>query len=507
MPIRIEAELTHIGKAESRTAELFLKNIETSRGTFNANTPPSHSLGEKRGTETVDFPDGILRRQIVFQLTGLTEGINQGTIRFTTRDALAENDEITFTLEVQPPPPLLLVSPPDVHAAFLREALSPSRFRQNGIVPYQIDTLTIAQWEQLSSNEMAKYQATFLLDPPPIPNECWQKLVDYAASGNGVAVILGRNADAATFNKDAAHELLGMTLQMQARNPDGNAWIRVSDKAHPALKPFRDTDLSAWNAVSVYRYWYADKLAAGTSIAMTYSDGRPAMITRAIGQGRVLVMTTPISDLPNETAWNQLPTSLDVPWLFVMLSDGMAQYLLGTGEKNFNYQAGQTAVLRPNAASFPSSCVVYPPTGNAIRVNTDSLHHIITYPAADTPGNYVVAGGQAAGVRQQANHQSSDMSYQASSINFRFPVSGFSVTIPPQTWNLTRMSEEEIQATFGNNLQIITDTPHFSQTASSSFQTHFSRAQSSREFFPILLVLILGVFLMEYAVGNRFYGE
>ncbi|MDR1494037.1 MAG: BatA domain-containing protein [Planctomycetaceae bacterium] len=501
-PLRIEAELTHLGKAESQTAELFLKNNVS----FPANKPSAADAEfseEKRGVETAEFSDGISRRQIAFQLSGLPEGIHQGIIRLVSRDALVENDEISFTVEVQPPPQLLIVAPPNARAAFLREALSPSRFRQSGNVPYRIDTISLAQWESTFPKELSKYEAVFLLDPPPIPNTSWRKLLNYADDGKGAAVILGRNADPATFNKDAAQELLGITLQMQARKPDGDVWLTVSDKTHPALKPFQDMDSSAipWHVIPVFRYWYVNNLTPGTSVAAAYFDGRPAILTRSIGQGRVLVMTTPVSDPPTETAWNQLPTSPEAAWLFVMLSDGMTQFLLGNGEKNLNYQTGQTAVLRPNVSQFPASCMIQPPTGNAIRASTDSLRRRIVYPAVNLPGNYAVFD----------HHSRTGMS--------RF-TAGFSAVVPPQTWDLTRMNREQIQSLFGDHAKIehvnIETERHHKKTGrsreemgkvSSLREIGVSRSQTGREFFPLLLVLILGVFLTEYAVANQFYRE
>jgi hypothetical protein len=505
MPLRIEVEITHLGKAESRTAEIFLNNNVRSAANDNPQTFPT--VGEeKRGTETVEFPDGLSRRNIVFQLSGLPEGINQGVIRLASRDALAENDEIGFTVEVQPPPLLLIVAPPNVHSAFLREALAPSRFQQRGNVPYRIDTFSLTQWERLSSKELAKYEAVFFLDPPPIPKTSWQKLLQYVNDGKGAAVILGKNADPATFNKDAAQELLGITLQMQARKLEGGVWLTLADKTHPILKPFREMDAAAipWHAVPVFRYWYGNNPAAGTSVAMSYSDGRPAILTRSIGQGRSLVMTTPVSDLPAETSWNQLPTSPEAAWLFVMLSDGMAQFLIGAGEKNLNYQTGQTAVLHPNLPLFPASCVVQPPSGNSedfVRIMTDSLRHVIAYPAAAMPGNYAVF----------------DKSPNNGTPSF---LTGFSVCVPPQTWDLTRMNEEQMKSLFGdlmetkrlrvktNDARITNEIARTEPNAVSPLhQFGVSRSQSGRELFPLLLMLILVLFLTEYAVANRFYRE
>jgi hypothetical protein len=158
----------------------------------------------------------------------------------------------------------------------------------------------------------------------------------------------------------------------------------------------------------------------------------------------------------------------------------MAQFLLGNGEKNYNYQTGQTAVLRLNVPQYSASYVVQPPSGDAVRMNADSLRQMITYPTADPPGNYVVFSG---------NNRSGMLQFQT----------GFSVIVPPQTWEMARMDQEQIKSVFGDRLKIIKEFAPF-ETGIASFRT-------GREFFPILLVLLLGVFLTEYVIANRFYRE
>jgi hypothetical protein len=185
MPLRITVELSHIGGAESRTAELFVRNLGSdASGRAVSPRPPNDEFdvasfyGEKRDSKTVDFPAGISRRNIVFELSGLQEGTNQGIIRLTSPDALAANDEIGFTVEVRPPSRVLIVAPPNVHTLFLREALAPERLRLNGIVPYRIETMTVDEFNEVPSTRLNDFRALFLLDPTPLPPTSWTKLAD-----------------------------------------------------------------------------------------------------------------------------------------------------------------------------------------------------------------------------------------------------------------------------------------------------------------------------------------
>ncbi|MCL2349772.1 MAG: BatA domain-containing protein [Planctomycetaceae bacterium] len=501
--LQIDVELTHVGPQESRVVEIFLKDAAS----IFADRLPQESeekspeinsganWGEKRGTVTVDFPQGASKRNITFRLSGLAEGINQGVIRLTTSDALDINDRIYFTVNVQPPSRLLIASPSGREAMFLQQALAPSSLKRSGIVPFLIETTTLAELETFQVEDLSKYRAIFLPDPPPLSSVCWKKLADYAAAGNGIALFLGRNAEPVSeFNIAAARELLGMTFQGQVQIADGDVWLAPDSFQHPALAPFREESLNEipWHVLPVFRYWAVDNLAHGTDIVIPYSDGRPAMMTRPIGQGNVLVMTTPVSDLPNDDPWNLLPTSVEAPWVFLMLCDGVAQFLTGTGEKNYNYLSGQLVTLRfemPQfSASFPTSSVVTPPTGNGIRVTTDTVRKTITFPAGDPLGNYIVSAGGTGG-----GGNANGLSTSGSSGRLQ---SGFSVNAPPNEWNLTRMTPERLREIFGDRLQIINDR--------AKLEVGMSRVRVGRELFPGILLLLAIFFSAEYLLANRF---
>jgi hypothetical protein len=276
--------------------------------------------------------------------------------------------------------------------------------------------------------------------------------------------------------------LLGVTLRMQVPVPDGDLWLTVPSYENPVLRPFRDSDTSEipWHAVPIFRYWHIDNLAAGTDVVMQYSDDRPAIVTRPLGQGNVLVATMPISDLPDENAWNLLPTSIEAPWLFVMLSDGITQFLLGLGERHYNYLTGQLVTLRPEIPQWPASCIVKPPDGEGVRITTDSQRQAITFPATDQPGNYTVSSGGVGGSGGVSRLQT-----------------GFSVNAPVQTWNLTRITPEQAQAVCGNRLRITNDR--------TTLEVGMSQSRTGRELYPLVMLFVLTVFAAEYFVSNRFY--
>ena len=94
----------------------------------------------------------------------------------------------------------------------------------------------------------------------------------------------------------------------------------------------------------MFKYWELEAGAEPAHVVASFANGKPALVERQIGAGRVLMMTTPVSDPAHDDPWNLLPTGPD-PWPFLALANGIAEYLAGAGDAQLNYLAGQTVVL------------------------------------------------------------------------------------------------------------------------------------------------------------------
>ncbi len=124
---------------------------------------------------------------------------------------------------------------------------------------------------------------------------------------------------------------------------------RTADLQHPLMARFRPLEKSIpWTSFPVWRHWQFGGLSKATNIIFPYNDGDPALLERVVGKGRVLTMTSPISDAASDpNPWNQLATGFK-PWPFVMLSNEMLLYLTGSGEERLNYVVGDRVELRLN---------------------------------------------------------------------------------------------------------------------------------------------------------------
>jgi hypothetical protein len=472
--LTVETSLWSTGAAASRNVELHLLD--------------SAGKPQKRSQETCEAAPGELC-PVEFRIGGLEPGTHQGFVRIVGQDGLAANDTRYFTVAVRPAWRILIAAPPpaESYALFLSEALAPDLYRKRGQARFECD---ITNLKELGSRPLAEYAGICLLDPTPLSPAIWRKLGDFAAEGKGVAIFLGRNAlplDA--FNAAAAQELLPGKLLRQVRRLDGSLHLAPRDYQHPILRALHGQSGSIpWDAFPVFRYWELDKLVAGAGSVLPYNDGRPAILQRTVGRGRVLTMTTPVSDRPtvlslsgetasqtpsSQDAWNLLPVG--EAWPFVILANQIAAYLVGSGEQQLNYLAGQTVVLSLEGAAERGSYLLFTPDGLSFPVSADQKRHELVVTATDQAGNYRVRAGGSAGV---------DL--------------GFSVNSATDQTRLERMNKEELASIFGSAKVQIARTRQ-------QVDRDISLGRVGQELFPLLILGVALALGLEMVVANRFY--
>ena len=430
-----------------------------------------------------------------FRLTSLKPGTQQGRVRiggqdlpssanvpFVGQDSLVADDVRFFSVEVRPPWPVLVVArkPTAETAIYLTEAIAPAEMRKRNDARFQC---TLIDYSEFPGQKLNKFAAVCLLDPPGLEPSAWQRLTDYAAVGHGVGVFLGRHAlPIEAFNSPAAQQLLPGKVRDQVPREEGNTYLAPQNYQHSILKPFAPYSTRIpWNKFPVYRYWRIDDLAPDASTVIAYNDGRAALLERTIrtGQvaGHVLVMSTPFSDrVSRRDAWNVLPGSAEIgAWPFLILANQIMSYLVGSGEQQLNYFAGTNSVSLPIDDPNPRHYVLARPDGVTTSLPSPEKAEL-SISAVEQVGNYQV---------QCAGEPIS-------------PDRGFSVNLPAQVTQLTRLTDQELSDTFG---------PFKPQVARSNDQivrdVHDSRV--GREIYSWLILLFAGLLAVEYLVSNWFY--
>jgi len=465
-PLRIETELSRTGPPApglpcERSVELHLLD---NQGNEQKRSEQSHTLGPRES------------RQVDFHVGPLGIGTQQGFLQIVGQDGLACDDRRYFSVEVKPAWQILIAAPEPAerYALFLTQALAPAEHRRRGEARFDCHVVDL---DELARLPLEGYAAVCLLDPMPLEPVVWKKLGDFAADGRGVAIFLGRNAQPiASFNAPEAQELLPGRLVRQARAPYGDVCLAPRDYQHPILSNFRYLSGSIpWHAHPVLRYWQLDEPASGVGTVVPYTDRRPAVLERPLGDGRVLTMTTPVSDRPGDKPWNLLPAGQ--AWPFGMLVHGMVLYLVGSGDQQLNYFAGQTAVLQFDPQGTRRTYQLFAPGEMSFPLSADPTRHRLVITSTDRVGNYRVRAGGTSGVDR-----------------------GFSVNLAPEQTELDRIDEEELSKVFGPLDYRVARTQH-------EIERDFSEGRVGRELFAALIILFVVVLAAEHVMANRFYRQ
>jgi len=461
-PLTISTDVRHRGEEESRTVELYLENRTT-------------KSPEKSRQRIVELsPDG--NQRVEFKIDIMDQGTHQGYVDIAGADALACDDRRYFTVEVEDAWKVLVVAPQPTteHAQYLTNALAPERFRREGRARFDCEVI---QYGELVQKDIRDYAAIWLLDPPGLEVATWTKLEDYARAGHGLAVCLGSNAEKSVeaFRTSAALAVLPGTIVRVARSPEG--YLNPGQSQHPILDAFREIDQTIpWERAPVRRYWQLKNLADDASTIASFRDGEPAILERPLGTGRVVAMTTPISDASRDRAWNSLPAG--EVWPFVILANGMASYLVGSLDQTLNYSAGETVVLRLDPQQIHRSYAMNAPGDFEVRLTPDLAQNTLVITSTDAVGNYRVSAG------------GTNDAYR----------SGFSVNLASEQTDLTRADQQRLLEVFG-------ETPFRVARQRSELEGNVSRGRVGRELFPTLILLLAFVLAAEHILANRFYRE
>ncbi|MBP89403.1 MAG: hypothetical protein CMJ64_22275 [Planctomycetaceae bacterium] len=430
-------------------------------------------LARRRGQEELTIAADE-SKHVEFRLSVLETGVHHGFVQLSGTDGLSLDDVRHFTVEVTPAWPVLVVAPGNVATSLFSEAIAPFEFRQTGQARFDCTTTSQAGF---ANRELDKYAAVCLLDPQPTPSVVWQKLAKYVRGGGGLVVFLGHNAQATTsFNDDAAQALLGGRLARVWRAPDRSLHLAPDQFSHPILAAFRDRPTSVpWNTSPIFKHWVLDPVAADSVTVIPFGNGKPALVDRQVGRGRVITLATPVSDSlrpSGRSAWNELPTS-EQAWPYVVLVNKLMLYVTNSTSTRLNYAAGETAALTNDASAYPERYQLFTPLEEPQEIRAHE-------------GELVVRFTEHAGA------------YRLKGVRDRPFVRGFSVNLPPQATELTRLSTDRLDTLLGKGRYQVAKNKD-------EIQLEVGEARVGREFYSHLLVLLVVVLSVEQLMANRFY--
>jgi len=417
--------------------------------------------------------------QVAFEVAGLEPGIRQGRVVIDGVDDLEADDAVSFTVDVSGASRVLVAAAPPAarSALFLTQAIAPVALARAGKAAFDV---TVVDAGQLETTPWDDYRGIVLLDPPPLPARTWELLGQWVKGGRGLVVWLGpRAADAARFNSAASQGVLGGGIVRVWRSAGGDNYIAPAALDHPILAPFRRVgDAVPWQDFPVGRHWEfaAVPAAAGDATAdlvVAYRNGLPAVVEHRLGQGMVVLVTTPVSQVADDPdAWNTLATGFE-PWPFVMLANETLLRAIDAGDR-LNVPAGRPAVMHV-ARRDVQAAFVRTPGGDEFPAAVDPARGTVTVTATQVPGNYAVrAGGQVGGV-----------------------ATGFSANLPPAATDFTRLPPDALATAVGAGHRLVRNEAELVRDV--------NLERVGAELYGWIILLAAVAMAADWIAANRFY--
>lgn len=480
--VNLLTRIHRIGPPGERPVSLYLDRSEPGKPTRQDGKTVFPEQRQLRSIATRLDENGV--QSLAFAVSELPTGVHHGVIRIDGADPLEVDNERYFTIEVRPPRRVLLIRPTRkdetetaVAARNIEIVLAPDELRELGQAQFEVETI---DQELLLDTRLSDYEAVFLLDPKPLEPLAWKELTRFAEAGGGLAIALGENAKSsfgidASFLVEEARDLLGGELR-DIWSPD-LAYLSISDFNHPVFqkfKPFQTDDV--WRDFVVYQHWGFAPTAdsAVLSVLARFTTQEPALIQHDVGQGRVMILTTPLTEpgqIVGRKRWNDLTTG--EWWPAAMMIDEMAQFLVSSRNNRLNYRVGESALLREESPEV-NEFLLYPPR-NEEPTEIGFEEGEIRYRFTETAGNYRLKPVGNPELRR-----------------------GFSVNLARQDTDLTRLAPELLDQTLGE------DRFKLARTREEIVREQ-GFVREGKKFFPLLITLFGVILLMEYVLSNRFY--
>lgn len=304
-----------------------------------------------------------LTQSALFTDLNLGAGSHRATVSLEPADSLPQDDQFFSVIEHREPRALI------IGAAAGADDVSYFAAAVGSLTNPRLAVERTGA-DAISQRALADYSALVVSDVGVLTGPSASTIQRYLEGGGTVLMTLGPRASRLDRIPLSGHVRIDRNL-----NSQGGAWTgRVSavEQSHPALR-----DAQGWRSVRFFRY-VAVEPQDGDAALIRFEDGRPLLIERRVGTGRLLVLTSPL-----DREWNDLA----IHPLFVRFIGEAARYLTSAAAAP-NTVVGSLLPLGLNAAN---GAQVFDPAGKrAVGLGDTSERPRLL---ADQTGFYEVRGG------------------------------------------------------------------------------------------------------------------
>ncbi|WP_299465439.1 hypothetical protein, partial [uncultured Gimesia sp.] len=472
--VSLKAEIVSTGiTAENTLLELYTQN-EKGQLIKRDQRPLStvNSSSEHAATDNDSAPlQGV---QLEMSLPNINQKITQGELRITSSDPYLPDDVRYFTIEAEPPPEILVVSPDQNSARLWSDVLAPEKLVALKKNHYRSKVVSLNEIESLP---LEQYAAVYLINITDLPATSWQQFTEYAEKGGGVCFILGSDGNApesmiVSFNSEVAQKLLPVELlgSLKFIPPE---FLDLENNQHALFSYFQNLGgTGELSSMEINRFWRVDPANRGQVIAF-YTDSRysPAIVEQSLGQGKVVVLTTGI----DATGWSQL---LLARWSYLAFADQLTRYLIRTRSNRTNYLAGEVASYQwPASGDGAISFLLRTPDLKQLPIEVPAGKHQVLIPDTTVVGPYQLIDNSGNKTRLST---------------------GFSINASPGESDFQPISAEELNQILGaERYSLARDTEGLKRT--------IRTGRLGVEIFPLLATLLLIFFCLEHFTANYFY--
>jgi hypothetical protein len=400
-PLRFEVQLTNYGKNEAKDIRVKL-----------------HVDAEQPSDEgSIDIIPAGASKSVLLFAKFKTEGHHSLTASID-HDHLPADDTRTIAIRALTQVKILLVDGEpgaggrESETYYLKNALLPVPKAE---VEQYFNKVTIIPAQELDSAKLDQYDAVFLCNVTDFPVATLEAFADYLKKGNGLVFFPGDNIHVSNYNNELAkkYQFLPATLSDEPHGDAGkdDQFTLLQDKnfEHPIAKLWNDATSGTLN-VHFFRMFdltptgsekdgpETTKTAEGIEIGrprtvLRFQDGKPAMMERTWGAGRVVLFASTA-----DTAWNDMAAR---PNIFIPLIHRTMGAIVSRQDESLNVKVGdrfawradnsllgkEALIARPGATMGDSSAV------EPHRIGLVNNVPLLTYDDTSYAGAYQVKLG------------------------------------------------------------------------------------------------------------------